>query len=63
MVQKNIGKALFDLEADMGETTDVAAQHPDVVRRLESLAEQARQDLGDSRTKRVGRNVRPAGTL
>jgi arylsulfatase A len=62
-VQKKIDLALFDLEADVGETTDVAAQHPDVVQRLETLAEQARQDLGDSRTQRAGRNVRPAGKL
>ncbi len=63
LVQKKIGLALFDLEADVGETTDVADKYPDVVRHLQALAEQARDDLGDSLTKRTGRNVRPAGTL
>jgi arylsulfatase A-like enzyme len=39
--------ALYDLEADLGETTDVAADHPDVVEQLLKLAEQARRDVGD----------------
>ena len=40
--------ALFDLDKDVGETTNVAALHPDVVERLKALAEKAREDLGDS---------------
>ena len=43
------------------ESTNVAAQHPDVVKKLQAYVERAREDLGDSLTKRVGRNVRPAG--
>jgi len=62
-VQKKIDLSLFNLETDLGETTDVAAQHPEIVKRLEALAERAREDLGDSRTKRKGRNVRQAGQL
>lgn len=62
-VQKKIGLELFNLEADVGETTNVAAQHPDVVKRLEELAQRAREDLGDTRTGRKGKNVRPAGQL
>ena len=61
--QKKIGQELFDLEAEVGETTDVAAQHPDVVKRLEELADRARDDLGDTRTRRKGKGVRPAGQL
>ena len=60
---RRIGRSLFDLEADPGERTDVAAEHPDVVRKLEHLAEQARDDLGDSATHRKGPNVRSAGQL
>lgn len=32
---------LFDLQADPGETTDVAAQHPELVRELERIVKQA----------------------
>lgn len=62
-VGRTIGPALFDLDSDPGETTDVAREHPDVVRRLEALAEGARRDLGDSATGREGSGVRPPGRL
>jgi arylsulfatase A-like enzyme len=62
MVTREIQLALFDLEHDPGETTDISNSNPDVVARLQSLAEQAREDLGDSLTARAGKNVRPAGT-
>jgi arylsulfatase A-like enzyme len=55
--------ALFDLASDVGETKNVAAENPEVVARLQVLAEQAREDLGDSLTKRTGKNRRPAGKL
>jgi arylsulfatase A-like enzyme len=58
-----IAVALFDLEKDPGETRDVASQHPDVVQRLQTLAERSREDLGDSAQKRDGKNVRPPGKL
>ena len=60
-VQKQIGMSLYDLESDIGETTDVSKEHPDVVERLQKLAERAREELGDSNTKRQGRAVRPPG--
>lgn len=47
---------LVDLEHDLGETTDVSDQNPQVVQRLLSLAEQMREDLGDF--DRVGMNMR-----
>jgi arylsulfatase A-like enzyme len=53
--------ALYHLREDVGETKDVAGKRPEVVRRLEALAEKARADLGDSLTGRAGANVRPAG--
>ena len=59
--KKTIELALFDLESDPGETRNVAAQHPDVVQRLQQLAEVARQDLGDAATGRKGKNVRARG--
>jgi arylsulfatase A-like enzyme len=62
-VQKQIGTALFDLEKDSGEILDVAAQNPDVVRRLSELAQKAREDLGDTATGQKGTGVRPPGRL
>lgn len=50
---------LYDLVADLGETTNVAADRPDVVAHLSALADRAREDLGD--LDRPGRNQRPAG--
>ena len=47
---------LVDLENDIGETTDVSEQNPQVVRRLLALAESMRDDLGDY--DRVGKNMR-----
>ncbi len=59
--RKEIELSLFDLEKDPGETTNLASQQPDVVKKLMQHVEAARDDLGDSLTKRVGKNVRPAG--
>jgi len=52
---------LYDLQADVGETTNVAKDHPHVVRRLLALAERVREDLGDVGHK--GKHQRPAGLL
>ena len=54
-------QALFNLKDDVGETRDVAAEHPDIVKRLLELAEAARADLGDSLTQRTGSGIRAAG--
>ena len=62
-VQRKIELSLFDLGTDPGETKNVAAEHPEIVARLQALAQQAREDLGDSATKQTGKNVRPAGQL
>jgi arylsulfatase A-like enzyme len=62
-VTLKIGMSLFDLKHDVHEQHDVAAEHPEVVRRLESLAERARADLGDARTRRPGTNVREPAHL
>jgi arylsulfatase A-like enzyme len=39
--------SLYDLENDLGESTSVAADHPEVLARLRQLAHEARMDLGD----------------
>jgi len=52
---------LFDLAADLAESRDVAAEHPDVLFEMLGLAEAARHDLGDATTGVAGANVRACG--
>ena len=54
---------LYDLEADLGETTDVSAEHPDVVARLTVMADSMRADLGDRLTGQEGSGVREPGLI
>lgn len=56
-------RALYDLEADIGETVDVIGEHPDVVAELDALADTARATLGDARLGRVGSEIRPIGRV
>jgi arylsulfatase A-like enzyme len=51
---------LFDLESDVGETTDVSLEHPQVVDRLSALIETARAEIGDYLTDSLGSMARPA---
>jgi arylsulfatase A len=60
-VRKEIELSLFDLTADPGEKTNVAAANPEVVEQLMRFVENARADLGDSLVKRTGKNIRPVG--
>ncbi len=55
--------ALYDVEVDPGETTDVSHAHPDVMAHMLELVEAARADLGDNLVKREGRGVREPGRL
>jgi arylsulfatase A len=61
--QVEIGVALYDLEDDVGERHDVAAEHPKVVKRLMRLVEKMRSELGDSAKKMTGKNRRPPGHI
>jgi arylsulfatase A-like enzyme/acetyl esterase/lipase len=58
-----VGRWLFNLAEDPGERHDLAAAHPDIVSRLESIAAAARDELGDRLTGKTGAGVRPAGSL
>ncbi|MEN6575073.1 MAG: sulfatase-like hydrolase/transferase [Phycisphaerales bacterium] len=55
--------ALYDLENDIGEQHNVADEHPEVVQRLQKLADVMRQDLGDSAMKMEGTGRRPSGKV
>ncbi|MBI2438055.1 MAG: sulfatase [Lentisphaerae bacterium] len=50
---------LYDVRNDLGETRELAADHPEIVEKLSALAERARQDLGD--WDHEGANQRRAG--
>ncbi|MBM3879447.1 MAG: sulfatase [Verrucomicrobia bacterium] len=54
---------LYDLAREAEERANLAAQHPDVVRRLEALAEQCRRDLGDALTQQTGTGARQPGRI
>ncbi|MFT5130004.1 MAG: arylsulfatase A-like enzyme [Rhodothermales bacterium] len=51
---------LYDLDADIAETRNVAAANPEVVQRLTTELEAMRKDLGDAAARGV--NARPWGT-
>ena len=54
---------LYNLRDDLGETRNVAAQHPDVVARLMGDADDYREMFGDTRTGAVGNQRRPIGRV
>ena len=57
-----IPAALYDLQADPGEQTNVAATHPEVVTAADSRAEVLRAELGDALSGTVGSGCRPLGS-
>jgi arylsulfatase len=60
-VQRQMGLELYDLENDISETNNVAAQYPSVVDSLQNMANAFRQKLGDSLTGVKGSEVREPG--
>jgi arylsulfatase len=53
--------SLFNLDTDPGEQRNVAAVHPDVVKRLSLLADEVRRELGDSLKPVKGVGLRAPG--
>lgn len=51
---------LFNLDSDIGETTNVAENNPDVVKRLHALIDKMDKDLG---AQGIGPGVRPCGKV
>ncbi|MEO5917431.1 MAG: sulfatase [Luteolibacter sp.] len=50
---------LYNLDSDIGERTNVAAEHPEIVTRLKALADRKRAEIGGKSPS----NRRPAGTV
>ncbi|SVB60226.1 uncharacterized protein METZ01_LOCUS213080, partial [marine metagenome] len=59
--QARIGLSLFDLDKDIGETTDVKEKHPEILAKMQQLGEAMRTELGDN--KRQGKGQRQPGRL
>jgi arylsulfatase A len=59
----NIELALFDLENDIEEKVNVADKYPEIVEKLSKLADQMRDDLGDSLMGKNGNGRREPGKL
>ena len=57
------GIELYDLEADIGESKDLAATRPEVVTRLVEMAEAMRDRLGDDLTDTEGSENREPGRI
>jgi arylsulfatase A-like enzyme len=54
---------LYDLSKDISETTDVAADNPEVVTKIQELGDKMRMELGDKLTESVGNGSRPIGKI
>ena len=54
---------LYDLDEDIGETTDIASDHPEIVARLQAAADHFRRELGDGVTGHPGTGRRPNGEV
>lgn len=61
--QLKCGLELYNLKDDIGETTDVAQQHPDVVKKLQRYANEIRNELGDQHRKIKGKGLRESGRV
>ncbi len=55
--------ALYNIEEDLSETNNLVNDHPEIVTKMQELAEKARADMGDALQDREGENLRPARTM
>jgi arylsulfatase A len=54
--------SLYDLEQDIGESKNLADEHPEVVVQLQKMLDQCRRDIGDG-AKHPGANRRAPGKI
>jgi arylsulfatase A-like enzyme len=57
------GTQLFNLKKDVAESKDLSAEYPEMVTKLESMAEVCRKDMGDMTKGVTGENVKPVGMV
>lgn len=58
-----LATGLYDLRRDPGERYNVMEYNPEIVKKLEKIANEARNDLGDDLTDNQGRNRREPGII
>ncbi len=56
-------RELYHLEHDKEEQHNVIEEHPDIAQRLDALAEEYRNDMGDALTETAGTGLRTAGKI
>ena len=56
-------RELYNLETDIGETTNLYDQYPEVVKELETKIQACREDIGDEAAGMDGTNCRPIGRV
>lgn len=61
--QAKIGLSLFNLESDIGETTDIKHIYPEIMEKMQKLAQTMRKDLGDYIIKTEPSGRRQPGKL
>mgnify|MGYP005713316499 FL=1 len=63
--ENNIVKSneLYNLKEDPSETTNIYSEYIEKAKELEKMGENARQELGDALTSRVGIGVRKIGSI
>ena len=61
--ETDVSLALYDLATDPGETHDVQAQHPDIVKALQEIVQRYRDELGDDITHTPCAVCRPPAKL
>ncbi|HSO88760.1 MAG TPA: sulfatase [Draconibacterium sp.] len=59
----DVAAGLYDLRRDPGEQYNVIEFYPEIVQKLEKIASEAREDLGDDLTNNPGKNRREPGRI